>query len=174
MILQFHVWVFIEGNKNTNYNIYWKDVWTPICTAAWFIIFIILRYRNNVNAHKWMKTTLSLFPYMCVCLCIHVCALPRLTLYDPMDCSPPGSSVHGILQARILEWVAISSSRGSFWPRDWTHVSCVSCDGRWLLYHWATWKTTHTHTYTHTPENNSSIKNEISPCATRRMNFLLF
>ena len=52
-----------------------------------------------------------------------------LTLCDPMDCSPPGSSVHGILQARILEWVAISSSRGSSWPRDQTHVS-------WFGYHW--------------------------------------
>ena len=52
-----------------------------------------------------------------------------------MDCSPPGYSVHGILQARILEWVAISFSRGSFQPRDWT---CVSCTGRCILYHWAT------------------------------------
>ena len=43
-----------------------------------------------------------------------------------MDCSPPGSSVHGILQARILEWVAMPSSRGSSWPRDWTQVSCTT------------------------------------------------
>ena len=48
-----------------------------------------------------------------------------------MDCSPAGSSVHGILQARILEWVAIAYSRDYFWPRDWTwgspiHVSCIS------------------------------------------------
>ena len=47
------------------------------------------------------------------------------TLYDPMNCSPPGSSVHGIFQAWILEWVAISFSRGSSWPRDWTQVSCI-------------------------------------------------
>ena len=47
------------------------------------------------------------------------------TLCDPMDCNLPGSSVHGILQARILEWVAISSSRGSSQPRDWTWVSCL-------------------------------------------------
>ena len=40
---------------------------------------------------------------------------------------------------RILEWVAISSSRGSSWPRDQTHVSCVSCIGRWIIYHWAPW-----------------------------------
>ena len=48
-----------------------------------------------------------------------------LTLCDPMDCSLPGSSVHGIFQARILEWVAISFSRGSSWPRDWTQVSRI-------------------------------------------------
>ena len=45
---------------------------------------------------------------------------------DPMDCSPPGSFVHGILQARILEWVAISFSRGSSQPRNWTQVSCIA------------------------------------------------
>ena len=45
---------------------------------------------------------------------------------DPMDCSPPGSSVHGILQERILEWVAISSSRGPSQPRDRTWVSCIA------------------------------------------------
>ena len=49
--------------------------------------------------------------------------------------SPPGSSVHGISQARILKWVTISFSRGSSQPRDWTHISCI---GRWILYHWAT------------------------------------
>ena len=58
-----------------------------------------------------------------------------LTLCDPMDGSPPGSSVHGVLRARILEWVAIPFSRGSSRPRDWTRVSYVSCIGRWVLYH---------------------------------------
>ena len=52
-----------------------------------------------------------------------------------MDCSPPGSSVHGIFQARIQEWVAISFSRGSSRPRDRTCISLVSCIGRWILYH---------------------------------------
>ena len=47
------------------------------------------------------------------------------------------SSIHGVLQARILEWVAISFSRGSSWPRDWT---CTSRVGRWVLYQWATWE----------------------------------
>ena len=53
------------------------------------------------------------------------------TLGNPMDCSPPGSSVHGILQARILEWVAISVSRGSSHPRDQTQVSCIA--GRFFI-----------------------------------------
>ena len=57
------------------------------------------------------------------------------TLYDPMDCRPPGSCVHGISQARILEWVAISFSRGSSWPRDWT---CVSLALQANSYHWTT------------------------------------
>ena len=56
------------------------------------------------------------------------------TLWDPMDCSPRVSSVHGILQARILEWVAISFFRESSWPRDWTHIFCISCIGR-IVYH---------------------------------------
>ena len=80
---------------------------------------------------------------MCVCVCVCVCvhALHAkslqscLTLCDPMDCSLQGFSVHGILQARKLEWVAIPSSRGSFLPRDQTCVSCVSCIGRQVLYH---------------------------------------
>ena len=56
-------------------------------------------------------------------------------LCDLMDCSPPGSSVHGILQARILEWVAISCSRESSWPIDQTQVSCIA--GRFFTI-WAT------------------------------------
>ena len=61
------------------------------------------------------------FVYMCVLV-----AQSCLSLCDPMDCSPTGFSVHGILQARILEWVAIPFSRGSSWPRDQTLVSCVA------------------------------------------------
>ena len=70
---------------------------------------------------------------MCVCLHAQSC----LNLCEPTDCSPPGSSVHGISQATILEWVAISSSRGSSQPSDWTHTYCVSFIGRRSLCHWA-------------------------------------
>ena len=70
---------------------------------------------------------------MC-CMCAQSCS----TLLDPVDCCPPGSSVHGIFPARIMEWIAISSSRGSTWPKDWSCVSCISCIGRRILYPWAT------------------------------------
>ena len=61
-------------------------------------------------------------------------------LRDPMGCSPPGPSVFGIFQARILDRVAISFSRGSSQPGNRTQVACI---GRWILYHWATWETRH-------------------------------
>ena len=59
-----------------------------------------------------------------------------LTLCDPMDYSPPGSSVQGILQAWILEWAAMPSSSRSSQPRGQTRVSYLSCADRWILYHW--------------------------------------
>ena len=77
---------------------------------------------------------------MRVCLCVCSVAQSCLTLCDPMDSSPPGSSVRGIFQAGILEQVAIFSSRGSAWPRNRTQVSCVSCTGKWILYHCDAWE----------------------------------
>ena len=69
-------------------------------------------------------------------LCVYVCWLTSCyILCDPVDCSPPSFSFHGILQQRILEWVALPSSRGSSRPRDRTHISWVSCIGRCILYH---------------------------------------
>ena len=72
---------------------------------------------------KWMKVLLA---QSCPTLC------------DPMNCSPPGSSVHGILQARIMEWVAIAFSRGSSWPRGQTRVSHIA--GKFVTI-WATRET---------------------------------
>ena len=75
-------------------------------------------------------------PDICVCVCVCVCVLVTWscpTLCDSMDYSPPGSSVHGILQARVLEWVAIPFSKGFSWPTVWTQVSCIA--GRlYILY----------------------------------------
>ena len=72
----------------------------------------------------------------------HLCMRAKscLTLCDPMGCSLPGSSVHGIFQARILEWVAIYYSRRSSLPKGWIQVSCISCTGRQILYHCNTWE----------------------------------
>ena len=72
---------------------------------------------------KWKKKVKVLVAQSCLILC------------DPMDCSLPGSSVHGIVQARMLEWEAILFSRGSSWLRDWTWVSCIA--GEFLTF-WAT------------------------------------
>ena len=63
------------------------------------------------------------------------------TLSHTMDCSLPGSSIHGIFQARVLEWVAFSFSRVYSPPRDRTQASSISCINRWVLYHWVTWET---------------------------------
>ena len=94
------------------------------------------------SSHNWILlpsevspahlTSHHLRPALCV-LVSQFC----LTLCDPLNCSPPGSSLHGILQARVLEWVAISFYRGSSWPRDWTQVSYIA--GRFFTL-WATRK----------------------------------
>ena len=67
--------------------------------------------------------------FVCVCVFVYVCTQLCLTLCNPMDCSPSGSSAHGIFQARILEWVAISSSRGIFSTQGLN--PCLLC-----LLHW--------------------------------------
>ena len=78
-----------------------------------------------------VKLSYSLGMGVCVCA---KSFQSYLTLCNPMDCSPPGSSVCVILQARMLEWVAMPSSRGSAQPRDQTGVSHVSCVGRRVFF----------------------------------------
>ena len=73
-------------------------------------------------------------------MCVRACSVTQScpTLCNLVDCSPPGSPVHGISQASILEWVAVSFSKGSSRPRGWARVSCISYIGRQILYRWAT------------------------------------
>ena len=86
----------------------------------------------NISIQKHFKIfPLGFIVSMHTCVHAYLC----LTLCNPMDCSPPGSSVHGIFQARILEWVAISLSKGSSRPKDQTHGSYVSYIGKRILYH---------------------------------------
>ena len=79
---------------------------------------------------KYLERWFSWVMYACLV------AQSYLTLCHPMDYSPPGSFVHGILQGRILEWIAMPSFRGPFKPRDQTCVSYISCTGRQVIYHW--------------------------------------
>ena len=83
-------------------------------------------YKNTVWSH--------LNPFCC---CRYLATQLWTIPHDPMDCSLPGSAVHWISQAMILEWVAISFSGGSSQSKDWT---CASCIARWILYHWDTWE----------------------------------
>ena len=88
-------------------------------------LFFLLKVRSSVHGILSSKPQSLVSTFVCLCV---VCLVTQscLTLDDSMDCSLPGSSVHGILQARILEWVAIPFSRGSSWSRDWTGVSCIA------------------------------------------------
>ena len=81
----------------------------------------------------------------------------RLTLCNPVDCNLPGSSVHRISPARVLEWVAISFSRGSSRPRDRT---CASCIGRQVLYHWATREALYDTRSTHLKKKKKGVGGE--------------
>ena len=97
---------------------------------SWFFFSVFSERSASILSNLFFFLKLGLLT-MCVCAkSLQSC----LTLWHHELC-PPGSSGHGILQVRILEWVAMPSSRGSSWPRDWIHVPCVSCIGRRVLYH---------------------------------------
>ena len=94
----------------------------------WWPLFLYLCFSFWKSEAAFLEYSLPNLRASAVLLCCAVCLVAQScpTLDDSMDCSLPGSSVHGILQARILEWVAIPFSRGSSWPRDWTGVSCIA------------------------------------------------
>ena len=101
-----------------------------------FILSLCCLGSVSASAGFFDFTTLScldtwLVGLICVCSVTELCS----TLCNPMDCSPQGSYVHGIFQARILEWVAIFRSRLSSQPMDWSCISCVSGTRRQSLYH---------------------------------------
>ena len=125
-----------EGNEYL-----WDIQYAPgIRGAVWF----------NTHRHpvKWVRGSQMLrqvvisggcgHPGPASFICFGLCAQSCLTLWDPMDCSSPDSSVHGIFLARILEWVATSFSRGSSWPRDRTHIPYVLPHCKQVFYRWTT------------------------------------
>ena len=93
-------------------------------SRTWLSDWTELNWADTWNQKKWCMCVLSL--------------QPCLTLCKPMDCSSPGSSIHRIFQARILEWVDMPSSKGTSSPRGWTHIFCYSCiaGGFLPLSHW--------------------------------------
>ena len=128
------------------FNFYWSIVALQCCVgfycAAKCISYTYTYISSFLAEFPVLYSKFSLviyFIFVCVCVCVractHVLTQSLLTLCDSMDCIMHGSSVYGLLQARILEWFAISFSRGSSLPRDHTLVSYVSCIGRQILYH---------------------------------------
>ena len=111
------------------------------CETSWRAsVFSSVSQGNNWNSHyneasgivpghifafQWMLCV-CVCSCVCVCVCVCVLLLSRVRIFVTPDCSPPGPSVHGIPRAKLLEWAAISSSRASFQPRDWTQGSCIS------------------------------------------------
>ena len=89
---------------------------------------------------------------VCTCACVHAQSLSHVQLFG----TPLGSSFHGIFQVRIQEWVAIFYSRGSYWPKDQTCVSWVSCTDRKILYYCTTWKAPSVQMCTHKYQHSHS------------------
>ena len=121
---------------------------SPLPTIQWILFFLPQKNPSFLFSSPtstftlWIVAVWLLRPgRLTVCLCSWHFLFGVQLFCDPMDYSPPGSSVHEISQARILEWVTISFSRGSSRPKDWT---CISCTGRRILYHWATREALHT------------------------------
>ena len=122
---------------------------TFITSAQWIYNWEGKFSEGEKNDYIW-KTKVCIS--VCVCVCVYAWKKVKLlvtqsclTLCDPKNCSPSGPSVHGILQARILAWVASPFSRGSSWSRDWT---CVSSIEAWFFIIWAIRKAqiyVHTH-----------------------------
>ena len=96
------------------------------------LIFNLSESVISINRKLWLSTWSFSILFECAAAAAAKLLQSCLTLGNPIVDSPPGSPVPGILQARILEWVAMSSSRGSFQPRD---QACISCIDRQVLYH---------------------------------------
>ena len=144
-------WTCDVGSGNSFYSFYsricflkWEDssqeafltkneLWILLTyDDAYVGIAMIISYISSAGSQA-LKLRILVSMCVCVCVCVCVCAHAQLcTLCDPTDCIWPGSSLHGISQAGILESVPIPFSRVSSRSKDWTHIFCP---GRWILYH---------------------------------------
>jgi len=137
-------WLYISRGYGSNpVNLvsgpFFKDV-----VFQHYILCNVSRLKNtNKQEENWGQGLARVFFFGClfwvlffVCF-FKSCSCSVVSACDPLDCSPPGSSVHGIFQARIPEWVAISFSRGSSWLSDWTLISYVSYTAGGFFIGWA-------------------------------------
>ena len=106
--------------------IFWGVLILCFIMAVPFCIHTHIHQCARIPVSPHSPLHLSSFYFFIFWQCVWLVAQSCPTLCNPMECSPPGSSVHGILQARILEGVVMPSSRGSSQPRDWTQVSCTA------------------------------------------------
>ena len=117
----------------------------PFYTQIW--LYHNIQFHSLFFRSHWHISPCKLLPLLCFIftlwpysLCICVLSPSVLSDCEATDCSPPDFSVYGIIQARILEWVAITYFRESLPPKDQTHISCATCIDRKILYHQATWE----------------------------------
>ena len=127
-------WIFVRKSLQTHLHLPALPPWEVKGRGpgwpAWFTLFF-----SDVQEVGFPRESCPTAFFVAV-----IYSLSHVWIFcNSMECSPPGSSVPGISQARILQWVAMSFSRGSSWPRDRTLFSCVSWIGRWVLYHCAIW-----------------------------------
>ena len=125
--LEVQTWMTVHPSKWLIGILGWMILGLTYMTLS---LLIFLQVELNVCGNAIYQFLLNILPgYVKVSEVTQSCP----TLCDPMDCSLPGFSVHGILQARMLEWVTISFSRGSSWSRDWTQVSRIGgrCFNLW-------------------------------------------
>ena len=117
----------------------WPRSWFFPLPSSETINKLYLGWKNQILPNKIQSNQVGM-PFSnrpCYSLVsVHAKSISRVWLCDPTNHDPPGSSAHGILQARTQECVAISSTRGSSQTRDQTCISCVSCIGKRVLYHW--------------------------------------
>ena len=139
---------FTENDDSIKNSFVWIRYCSTRCwvSSAFFVWNLpdLPAFEDHMSQCKeyviWSLQNLNIYyPFGAFILRVCVYAQWCLTFCDPIDCSQSGSSVHGISQA-ILECVAISSSRGFFQSRDSTCLSCITCTGRWILYHCAIWE----------------------------------
>ena len=133
------IFTFLHRSRRQHINLNQARVFfsTPSCSLQPYKGLCLFRSPTQLFRRGWWTSkpwlTLVLSPLCIWVTCCWLVAQLCLTPCDPMACSPPGSSVRGIFQAKILEWVAVSSSKGPSLPRDQTCVSCISCTGRQSL-----------------------------------------